>query len=205
MRRPGPESRLAIFGFIAPLLESTITGPIPPEVVATIRRDAVDHRQSLPITLALRIYQEGLKMQANFERIFQLPKGYLGGNDTLVSFPILYSMAPGHIRDVEAYLKSTSAVEEAAQQAARRLPLTTQEPHLSTYVADLTLAFNTLTGLMRTDPTGFQLVDRIAYGTPIPNSPMTVIHQYPPLVKIIQVGAERYKSLYRAVSKQSKS
>ncbi len=199
MRRP--ESKLDVLEIIGPYLDRSLAEPVPQQVVAAIKKDSIDQKVSIPAIIAWRVYQEGLGLSKHFERTFHLPRGFLEGEETLTCFSMLYSVASGHIRDVESYIRGEEVTEQATQEAVKqRFLANPQETDTLTYAANLHVILTSLVQLMKDDSTGFAVVDRIAYGPPIPNSPFTILHQYPPMVKIIQIGAERYKSLYRAIS-----
>lgn len=197
------ESKLAVFEKVIPYLEKGLANPVPQLVAVTIKRDSIEQKVSLPAIIARRINLEGLGLAEHFEKILELPRGFLEGEEPLTRFSMLYSMASGHIRDVEDFIRGTDVVEEATGEVIKQQYIRSDEPFISTYAAGLHIILATLAQDMKEDPTGIRLVDRIAYGTPIPNSPLTILHQHPPVVRIIQIGADRYKNLYRAVSTQS--
>lgn len=198
-----PENREQIFNLLAPLMEQSLTIPVTSEIVEAIRSESAEHLAGLPATIANRVYREGLVLTSKYEQIFKLPQGTLGDNN-LLGLPRLYGLAPGHILEVERHRQSETVIEEVTAEAVNRGFIKNQQLGTAVYVAEAHIVLASYVQLMEDDPTGFKLVDRIAYGEPLKDSPLFFIYsQFPAGLRIVRVGAERYKKLYEAVSKQT--
>ncbi len=191
------EDRIGLYQVIVGALEQTQSTPVSERVIAAIDEEKVG--RGLPVAIARYILQEGPRLERSFQQSLNLPSGTFEGGLQITSFSYLYSLAPGQILEVAAYTAGEEVVEKNIEAGIRELGVSTQA-YTPVEVAETHIMLTNLEQLMRDDPTGFRLVDHIAYEPPIPNSPLTIIHQYPTLVRIIRLGAERYKTLYRAAS-----
>jgi hypothetical protein len=183
---------------VIPGIEKTIM--VEPIVKAT--EASIDQRlqqgSSLPNAIAAYLQWEGEAFQDQFEADIGLPKQEI----LFTNFSALYATAATTIIVAEELIGTDDALEEITQAYSEEFGVDPDKnpEALAKFTAEFHIFAQKWVELLKKDPTGFELVDHVAYGTPHPRSPLQIISEYSELMRIVQIGAERYKLIYTAMT-----
>jgi hypothetical protein len=197
MRSENLESVLQRFAL--PVIQATTREPITP----IIRQRVSELREggsSLPSAIGRIITIEATKAwEPLLMRRLQLPQT----DNPLLSLSTLYCLAPNAVGLAEDYIKGEEVVEEGVeatdsfwQRYGQPLDTTAR----TTASAHGHLELNKLADLLKKDPSGFSVIDRVVRGPFLPNSPITIVLEHSrALPRVIRLGGQRYKNIYREI------
>lgn len=182
---------------VIPGLEENAKTPPTADITDEIRQSMTDLELSLPVAVGRRVVREGEGLEDGLLQLRILqppPSGMLGIGE-------IYSLAPGLIEQVEEFIRGTLAAEAATEALPTFLGRDEPLPpdHSIQHSAGAHIVLSNYAAILERDGTGFKLVDHIAYDPPAEYSPLAAIRMHRPLARLIELGAERYKTIYTAL------
>lgn len=207
MAKPGPEYsaelldqiyRTIYHDRVLPHLERYATQPVPEDVTVAITRWMRQSRISLPDAVA-----RAVRFEADF-----VEKAYEGDCQALqIPMPplelrpsTLFAYGSGCVQLAEDQLRFGGVIERALQESIASYGEQTilAGDTLDTKAAEGHIITNRWVQELMKDPSGFSLVDKIASGElPSQLAPSIIKPREIPYVRVIELGAKRYKSFYR--------
>lgn len=176
---------------LIPTIKEYIAVP-PSSVLRTlIQQWTTKNKASLPRSISAWIDREGRMLEDHFNSTF----GFTPSESSLASIATYYSYGPNALVSIEDYILGASVADQAQLNYERVFGEQSTVDQL-VYTAEAQVALSRWSQLLKTDPTGFSLLDHLVYDPPHPRSPLAAASQFPPLIELSQLGVQRYKNLY---------